>query len=859
MLRRHKPSRNLLTSPRRTLYLLLILTLLLGLITGAPVPLAAGTGVWSQMDLDQIQVTALAVDPTNPNIIVAGTSGQGAFRSIDAGRTWNPINSGLANLFVNDVLISPADPTLLLAATGRGPLVGEASAGVYRSTDRGNSWTRVLSGFAGDLDVSAQNAQILYAAGAPPIFRSTDGGLTWTGAFTDSTVFQNVDMRAVAVSPTDSNTVLVGGATEGGSGSVFRTTNGGLSWTRVQDTSVPAVNAIVYSPTNAQQAFYGNSQGIWRSRDGGVTWTLVFGGPAALGLLPDPVNSNILYAGTSGQGVLQTINGGDSFQTFGTDLGNLVVHTLGLDRTAPQTIWAGTDDGAWAFTQSTAGQLPALTITPASGPPGTVVTFSGTGFTPGGRASVLLVRSIGIVVSTPTADQSGNITGSFTMPNPATVTQLEFGPVDVFAADAVTSRQTLSVAFTLSQPSQATTWYFAEGSTQAPFDTWYLVQNPTESQSRVRFTFFLDDVTTPVSEFLVAPQSRFSLFANQILPGRALSVRIDADQRVFAERSMFVGFDGNDVAGIPGPSTTWLFAEGSTQPPFHTWLLLQNPNSTTVTANITYLVQGGAALTQSVSLPPTSRTSIFTNDVIPDVAFSTQVQSSGPIIVERSMFRFPGNAATDVSGVNQPAQTWFFAEGNSSAQGLPTDTWLLLQNPGVTQVQATITIFREGGGQVGFAQTLAPSSRTSILLTQAVQGSFGIRVDASAPIIAERSMFLGTEPRGAAATVGSPTLATTWYLAEGSTAPPFDEVITVMNPNGQNAAVDIEFQLQTGTTVVRSFVVAAQSKLSIQVDEIIPSDAVSALVTSSVPVVVERAMYINKLGSVGLSTKIGIQ
>lgn len=862
----------------------LVVAIFISVSLGSPLLILAGAGTWTQTDMNNVQVTAVAVDPTNPNLIYAGTSGQGVFRSTDGGSTWTQSNTGLANLFVNEIQISIADPTVVIAATGRGPLVGDANAGIYRSTDRGATWTSRLSSFVGAVDVKPQNAQLLYAAGAPPVFRSTNNGADWVQAFADSTVFQNVDMLAVSISPANTSSVLVGGTTEGGTGGVFRTTDGGQTWVRVQDTTIQAVRTLSFSSTNGQLALLGNGQGIWRSRDAGVTWNLVFAGPAVLSILADPADGNTFYVGTFGQGVFQTTNGGDSFQSMNAGLGNQVVRSIAKDRSSPSTLWAGTDNGVWAFTLQTGtqatptptsttptptpsptltptptSQVPPLAISPTSGPPGTIVSYTGTGYTPGGRVSVLLLRTLGIVVSTPTADQNGNISGSFNVPNALGGIQLPFGPIEIFAIDASTFRQAASTTFTLLQPSAAATWYFAEGSTQPPFDTWYLVQNPTDNPSTVRFTFFLGDGTTAVSQFDVDPHSRFSLFANEILPDQAISTRIEADQPVFAERSMFVGFDGNDVAGIAAPSTTWLFAEGSSQPPFHTWLLLQNPDSNPALATITYLVQGGTSQVQLLALPPTSRTSIFVNQVLPDSAFSTQVSSDRPIIVERSMFRFPGNAATDVAGVNQPAQTWFFAEGDTNLAGLPTDTWLLLQNPGAASVPVTITLFPETGSPTAMPQVLGPSSRQSILLNQLFQGSFGMRVDAPSGIIAERSMFIGTEPRGAAATVGSPVLATTWRLAEGSTAPPFDERINIMNPNPQAAAVNIEFDLESGPPVTRSFIAPAQGKLSIVVDDIIPFNAVSALVTTSIPTVVERTMFINKLDSVGLSTKIGIR
>jgi hypothetical protein len=508
-----------------------------------------------------------------------------------------------------------------------------------------------------------------------------------------------------------------------------------------------------------------------------------------------------------------------------------------------------------------------LSIAPLSGPPGAVVQYSGSGFTPGGRVSVLLIEGLGLIVDEPVAAADGNVQGSFTMPEPVDVAELLFGPVAVFAIDEVTGQETPRATFTLTErPAMVpvATWYFAEGSSQPPFDTWFLVQNPTNQTARVRFTFQMQpDVAGPqtvVRDYTVGATSRLSVFANEVVPDRAFSTRIDSDRAIFNERSMFVGFDGHVVAGIPAPGTQWLFAEGSSQPPFHTWLLLQNPNAEVAAATITYFVQGGAPRIQTVSLPANSRTSVFTNEVVPDAAFSMQVDGSLPIIAERAMYRFPGNAATGVAGVTATSRSWFFAEGNESARGLPTDTWLLLQNPHPSTVSVTITVVREAGDPVELPVQLAPSSRQSILLNELGDfGSFGIRVEAGAEIVAERSMFIGVEPRGAHATVGSPVLASTWYLAEGSTAPPFDQVIAIMNPSGQDAVATVEFQLPGGQRVTANFAVLAQRKLSILVDDMIPNSAVSARVSTSVPTVVERTMFFEKLGGVGMHNTIGIR
>jgi len=410
-------------------------------------------------------------------------------------------------------------------------------------------------------------------------------------------------------------------------------------------------------------------------------------------------------------------------------------------------------------------------------------------------------------------------------------------------------------------PPPAATFFFAEGSTQPPFDTWFLVQNPTDRPAVVQFTFEIHGRQVITRSFSVGPTSRFSLFANQILPNVAFSTRIDANQAVLVERSMFVGFDGDVVTGIPSPNRTWLFAEGSTQNPFQTWLLLQNPNNTPTTATITYLLLGGGTpRTQVLSLPPLSRTSVFVNQVLPNAAFSTRVDSSTPIIVERAMYRFPGNAATADAGVNSPSRTWFIPEGNTTRSPIPFDTFLLLQNPNSSPTTATITLFQPNGTSISFTQRLAPTSRQSVFLNQVLPNTtFGIRVDAADPIIAERSIFVGTEPRGALATPGATNPATTWFLAEGSTQPPFNEVIYILNPNASAMSAHIDFDVPGGQVVGRDFTILPTRTLTISVNDIVVDSPVSARVTTSLPSVVERTMFFRKLGSLGGHDTIGIR
>ncbi|HEY5473306.1 MAG TPA: hypothetical protein VIK32_08965, partial [Candidatus Limnocylindrales bacterium] len=330
-------------------------------------------------------------------------------------------------------------------------------------------------------------------------------------------------------------------------------------------------------------------------------------------------------------------------------------------------------------------------------------------------------------------------------------------------------------SFQSAPPIQATsTWYFAEGSTQQPFDTWFLIQNSGATPANVRVTFQRPDGSQQLQGYTVGATSRFSIFANEVVPNSPISTKIEADQDIFAERAMYFRFDGTAVTGIAAPAQTWYLAEGSTAQPFQTWILLQNPSDQPASVTLTFQKPDGSTQTLTRAMPPTSRDSVFVNQYLPNTAFSTQVTASQKIIVERAMYLAPNNNPTGgghgVAGVTAASPSWYFAEGLTVPfMGRSFDTWLLLQNPGQSAVTATIQLMSTTGQVQTISQQIGPTSRASLYLNQFIQGSFGITVQATGPIIAERARYYGSDPyKGADATVGSPVLATTWNLAEGS-------------------------------------------------------------------------------------------
>src|SRR5262250_2426732 len=96
----------------------------------------AGNNVWTSFGPEGGRVYALALDPTTPTTLYAGTLGGGVFKSTTGGSSWSAVNTGLANLEVRTLAL---DPTTLYAGT---------LGGVFKSTDGGSSWSAVNTGLA---------------------------------------------------------------------------------------------------------------------------------------------------------------------------------------------------------------------------------------------------------------------------------------------------------------------------------------------------------------------------------------------------------------------------------------------------------------------------------------------------------------------------------------------------------------------------------------------------------------------------------------------------------------------------------------------------------------------------------------
>jgi DNA-binding beta-propeller fold protein YncE len=307
----------------------------------------------------------------------------------------------------------------------------------------------------------------------------------------------------------------------------------------------------------------------------------------------------------------------------------------------------------------------------------------------------------------------------------------------------------------------------------------------------------------------------------------------------------------NEVV-TPPPPITYYLAEGATGAFFDTDLLLANPNPVAAPVTLTWLLEGGGTITQSRTLAPMSRMTIAVDDItgLENAAFSTLVTSTEgrAIAVERTMRWGSGGYGAHTEKATDPGgTTWYFAEG---AAGY-FSTYLLLGNPQATANTAHVTWLREGEPALTRSYPLLPNSRLTVDTradAELSDRSFGARVVFDQPGVAERAMYFGTDPlwSGGHGAAGQTSLATRWDFAEGATGTYFTTFLLVANPGAASADVTLTFFPEGGTPVTTTYTLAAGQRMTRNIAFEHPSlanTAVATRVTSTGPIVVERAQY----------------
>jgi photosystem II stability/assembly factor-like uncharacterized protein len=284
-----------------------------------------GGASWRLTSLRNRIVHSIAIDPSDPSVIYAGTV-FGLFRSGDGGDNWTSLSAPtFANTAVQSVVVDPTSGATIYAGT---------DDGVLKSIDGGAAWSPMNTGLLSlrirTLEIDSSQPATVYAGTEDGLFKSVNGGASWSDAgLGPGTVLD------LAVSPVNSDRVYVA------AGGLLWSANAGLTW---NSTSVSSCETVVVDSTDPNVVYAGGSGGVFRSTDAGVSWVQVTSGLTDVkvqSLAVDPNGQGVVYVGSFNAGVLKTSSGGGNWSESNHGLTAADIFAVAVDPSDPRTIYCG--------------------------------------------------------------------------------------------------------------------------------------------------------------------------------------------------------------------------------------------------------------------------------------------------------------------------------------------------------------------------------------------------------------------------------------------------------------------------------------------------------------------------------------
>ena len=355
------------------------------------------------------RVTIAYVDPSNPNTVYMGTPAGGIWKSTNSGSTWSPMSDELPQIGVSGIAVDYSNSNTIYIATGDKDATDTYSIGVLKSTDGGITWNTTgltftnTSTTAGDIVIHPTNNQILWCATSAGLYKTTNAGTTWTivqaGNFAQGSIrlkpgdpttvyavtrnkfYKSTDTGAtfvvnnvasglpttagrfiMDVTAANANYIYVlASTTANGFQGIYRSVNGGTSWTKTSGTTNILEStqswydlALAVSPTNASELYTG-CLNVWKSTDGGATSNVI---NSWSNYSPSFTHADIhylgffnnnLYCGSDG-GLYVSNNGGTTFseKTGEAQIGQ--IYKISVSKQTASKISAGfQDNGGYAY------------------------------------------------------------------------------------------------------------------------------------------------------------------------------------------------------------------------------------------------------------------------------------------------------------------------------------------------------------------------------------------------------------------------------------------------------------------------------------------------------------------------------
>lgn len=320
---------------------------------------------------------------SQPNVFFIGVNNGGVWKTTDAGRTWKPIFDDQPTGSIGDIAIAPSDPNVIYVGSGEGLQRPDLSTGdgMYRSRDGGKTWEHLglregqqIAGIS--VDPKDPNRLFVAVLGHPygpnaerGVYRSTNGGTTFERVLYKD---ENTGAFQVEIDQSDPNIVYAdlwagrqgpweNGAWQGKESGFFKSTDGGTTWKKITE-GFPTIEQglgrigfaisrsdprILYATVDAQARF----AGVYRSANAGESWTRVNGDPRLWGRGSDfaelkvhPKDPNTVIVANVAS--FKSTDGGKTFSGFRGAPGGDDYHRIWINPDNPDIILFGVDQGA---------------------------------------------------------------------------------------------------------------------------------------------------------------------------------------------------------------------------------------------------------------------------------------------------------------------------------------------------------------------------------------------------------------------------------------------------------------------------------------------------------------------------------
>ncbi len=327
------------------------------------------------------RIAAVAGVPGDPSVYYAGAASGGVWKSADGGNRWEPVFDKQPAAAIGALAVAPSEPSTVWAGTGEAWVIRDSDVmgnGIYKSTDAGQTWTNMglpQAGRIGRIIVHPTDPDIVFACvlgrvTGPQqergVYRTTDGGQHWTRVLFGGV---NVGCSGLSMDPHNPHTLIAGmwqvemhtwGEYSGGPGSgIYISHDGGTKWDRVEEHGLPHPPVgkidVAIAPTNSKRMYaliQTKDQGsVWRSDDSGGNWKRVNSQRALIGragyyiriAVSTGSDNEVLVANSSFH---QSLDSGENFHEvrWGGD-----THDIWIDPTNPDR-FVITDDGGMLIT-----------------------------------------------------------------------------------------------------------------------------------------------------------------------------------------------------------------------------------------------------------------------------------------------------------------------------------------------------------------------------------------------------------------------------------------------------------------------------------------------------------------------------